>query len=174
MSSHAKKISQFIWTTECEEAFQMMKRLLTTAPILGYPRLDVGFILDTDASNFAIGAVLSQEQEGTERVIAYASRTLNRAEQNYCVTRRELLAVVTFLKHFRHYLYGQQVKVRTDHGALRWLLQFKNPEGQLARWLEVITQYQLTLEHRAGRVHLNADGLSRRPCTDCRHCERLQ
>lgn len=106
-------------------------------------------------------------------MIAYASRTLNRAEQNYCVTRRELLAIVTFLKHFRHYLYGQDVKVRTDHGALRWLMEFKNPEGQLARWLEVISQYRLTLIHRAGRVHMNADGLSRRPCSQCGRLEDI-
>lgn len=173
LTNLTKKDQPFIWTGECEEAFAAMKESLTTAPILAYPRLEVGFILDTDASNFALGAVLSQEQEGRERVIAYASRTLNKAEQNYCVTRRELLAIVVFLKHFRHYLYGQQVRVRTDHGALRWLLQFKNPEGQLARWLEVISQYRLTLEHRAGRIHSNADGLSRRPCVNCRQCEKV-
>ena len=115
--------------------------------------------------------MLSQEEEGRERVIAYASTTLSKAEQNYCVTRRELLAVVYFLKHFRPYLYGQDVTVRTDHGALRWLFNFKNPEGQLARWLEVISQYRLTLVHRAGRQHCNADGLSRRPCRQCGQAE---
>ena len=162
-----EKEQEFIWTTECEEAFQALKHKLITAPILAYPKLGVEFILDTDASNFGVGAVLSQEDDGKERVIAYASRTLNKAEQNYCVTRRELLAIVTFLKHFRHYLYGQSVTVRTDHGALRWLMNTKNPEGQVARWLEVVSQYRLTLVHRAGRIHLNADGLSRRPCSQC-------
>ena len=83
------------------------------------------------------------------------------------VTRRELLAIVTFLKQFRHYLYGHEVLVRTDHGALRWLMNFKDPEGQLARWLEIISRFRLTLQHRAGRIHMNADGLSRRPCTQC-------
>lgn len=171
LTALTEKDQPYIWTTDCEEAFKAMKELLTTAPILAYPRRDVDFILDTDASNFAIGAVLSQEQDGQERVLAYASKTLNRAEQNYCVTRRELLAVVVFLKHFRHYLYGQRLTVRTDHGALRWLMQFKNLEGQLARWLEVITQYQLTLEHRAGQIHSNADGMSRRPCKQCGRLE---
>ena len=166
-----KKDKPFVWTPECENAFITMKGMLTTSPILAYPQRDVDFILDTDASKSAIGAVLSQEQDGKERVIAYASKTLNRAEENYCVTRRELLAIVTFLKHFRHYLYGQRVRVRTDHSALKWLLNFKNPEGQLARWLEVITQYQLTLEHRAGRIHMNADSLSRRPCRQCNRFE---
>ena len=162
-----EKDKPFEWTDECNKAFNDLKEKLMTSPILAYPEFGQPYILDTDASNFGIGAVLSQVQQGTERVIAYGSRTLNRAERNYCVTRRELLAVVHFLKHFKHYLYGQEVLVRTDHGALRWLLDFKSPEGQIARWIEIISQYKLTLQHRPGRVHSNADGLSRRPCTQC-------
>ena len=167
LTALTKKENPFIWTDKCETAFQTLKEKLTTAPILAYPRMGVGFILDTDASQFAIGAVLAQKNEGKEEVTAYGSKTLSPAEQNYCVTRRELLAVVYFLKYFRPYLYGQDVTVRTDHGALTWLLKFKNPEGQLARWLEVISQYKLTIIHRAGRAHSNADGLSRRPCPQC-------
>lgn len=167
LTALTKKENPFIWTDKCETAFQTLKEKLTTAPILAYPRMGVGFILDTDASQFAIGAVLAQKNEGKEEVTAYGSKTLSPAEQNYCVTRRELLAVVYFLKYFRPYLYGQDVTVRTDHGALTWLLKFKNPEGQLARWLEVISQYKLTIIHRAGRAHSNADGLSRRPCSQC-------
>ena len=162
-----EKNQAFIWSPECEHALQTLKEKLITAPILAYPKPGQPFILDTDASNFGIGAVLSQEHDGHERVTAYASRTLNKAERNYCVTRRELLAIVTFLKKFRHYLYGHEVLVRTDHGALRWLMNFKDPEGQLARWLEIISRFRLTLQHRAGRIHMNADGLSRRPCTQC-------
>ena len=120
-----------------------------------------------DASNLAIGAVLSQKHDNTEKVIAYASRTLTKSEQKYCVTRKELLALVHFVKFFRHYLYGKQFTVRTDHGSLRWLTNFKNPEGQLARWLEVIAAYNMKIEHRPGRLHKNADGLSRRPCRQC-------
>ena len=162
-----QKEVQFVWSQDCEEAFQMLKDKLTASPILAYPRVGTPFIMDTDASQYAIGAVLSQEQDERERVVAYGSRTLTPPEQNYCVTRKELLAIIHFLKHFKHYLYGQEVRVRTDHGALTWLLNFKHPEGQLARWLEVITQYQLTLIHRPGRIHRNADGLSRRPCSQC-------
>ena len=110
---------------------------------------------------------MSQVQEGKERVIAYGSKVLSKAERNYCVTRRELLAVVTYLKHYKQYLYGRHVKVRTDHGALRWLTNFKLPEGQLARWLEVIAAYDIEIIHRAGRSHGNADALSRRPCRQC-------
>ena len=87
------------------------------------------------------------------------------------MTRRELLAIVMFLKKFRHYLGGSCVKVRTDHGSLRWLCNFKNPEGQLARWLEVLASFHVELEYRPGKRHQNADGLSRRPCKQCGRME---
>ena len=125
------------------------------------------YILDTDASNFAIGGVLSQVQDSEERVIAYGSKSLKKPERNYCVTRRELLAIVVFLEKYKHYVGGQKVKVRTDSGSLRWLFNFKNPEGQLARWLEFLSIFDLELEYRPGRRHQNADGLSRRPCKQC-------
>jgi hypothetical protein len=83
-----------------------------------------------------IGGVLSQVQDGQERVIAYFSKTLSKAESNYCVTRRELLALVKTLEHFHKYLCGQQFHLRTDHSALTWLLSFKNLEGQAARWTQ--------------------------------------
>ena len=122
------------WTTECSEAFEKLKHLLITAPILAHPDFTQPFILDTDASNQALGAVLSQKIGGTERVLAYASRTLTKSERKYCVTRKELLALVYFVKYFKHYLYGSKFTARTDHNSLRWLLNFKNPEGQVARW----------------------------------------
>lgn len=78
-----------------------------------------------------------------------------------------MLAVVYFVKYFRHYLHGKQFVVRTDHGSLMWLLNFKNPEGQIARWIEVLSSYPLKIEHRQGRSHGNADGLSRIPCKQC-------
>lgn len=76
--------------------------------------------------------------------------------------KKELLAVVTFLKHFRHYLYGRRFLLRTDHSSLRWLTNFKQPEGQLARWLEQLGQYEYDIVHRPGKLHKNADALSRR------------
>jgi hypothetical protein len=163
-----EKEKAFDWNEDCETAFQTLKQALTQSPILGYPRPgEEKFILDTDASGQGIGAVLSQVQDGQEIVIAYGSRSLSKTERNYCVTRQELLAVVYFVKYFRQYLYGQEFKVRTDHAALKWLLNFKNPEGQLARWMEVLAEYNFIIEHRAGRSHGNADGLSRRTCKQC-------
>ena len=100
-------------------------------------------------------------------MIAYASRTLTKSERRYFVTRKELLALVHFVKYFRHYLYGKTFTVRTDHGSLRWLMQLKNPEGQIARWLEILSSYDMKIEHRPGRLHKNADGLSRIPCNQC-------
>lgn len=122
-----EKNRRFEWTSECQSAFEQLKERLTTSPILAYPEPDGQMVLDTDASNFAVGAVLSQIQNGQEKVIAYASKTFKKAERNYCVTRKELLAIVIFLKHFRQYLYGRHITVRTDHGSLRWLTNFKKP-----------------------------------------------
>ncbi|CAC5425553.1 unnamed protein product [Mytilus coruscus] len=143
-----------------------------TSPILTYPCVEKEFILDTDASGTGVGAVLSQiNDDGKECVIAYYSRTLSKTERQYCVTRRELLAIVLAVKHFHHYLYGVNFTVRTDHGTLNWLKNFKNPEGQLTRWLEILGTYTFIIKHRAGLKHGNADGLSRRPCVNCKHCD---
>ncbi|KAF7649234.1 hypothetical protein LDENG_00144740 [Lucifuga dentata] len=95
-----KKHAQFQWTEECRVAFNKFKHLLTTAPVLGYPLDQGNMILDTDMSDVGIGAVLSQVQQGQEHVLAYGSRTLSKTEQNYCTTRRELLAMVDFTSHF--------------------------------------------------------------------------
>ena len=164
----------FVWTSECDVAFHQLKQVLAQAPVLAYPTSEGAFILDTDASNTGIGAVLSQKQGEEEKVIAYFSRSLTKSERQYCVTRKELLALVTAVRHFHHYVYGRHFKVRTDHGALRWLMNFKNPEGQTARWIEILGIYDLEVEHRQGRNHGNADGLSRRPCDNCRYCERSE
>ena len=163
----SSKNTKFDWSSECQAAFEELKRRLTSAPILAYPAEEGQFILDTDASAFAMGGVLSQVHNDEEHVIAYGSKSFKKEERNYCVTRRELLAVVHFLKYYRHYLYGRAVIVRTDHAALRWLCNFKEAEGQLARWLEVLSSYDLKIEHRPGARHQNADALSRRPCHQC-------
>ena len=117
----------FMWTKECESAFNILKMKLTTSPILVYPDLTKPFILDTDASNHSLGAVLSQVHDGKEKVVCCDSRLLSKEERNYCVTRRELLAVVVFTNKFRSYLLGKPFRLRTDHGSLLWLHNFKEP-----------------------------------------------
>uniref|UniRef100_W8B595 RNA-directed DNA polymerase n=1 Tax=Ceratitis capitata TaxID=7213 RepID=W8B595_CERCA len=170
-----RKNRSFEWKTEQEEAFQALKKRLCTAPMLAYPVPGAKFILDTDASGYGIGGVLSQEIDGQEKVVAYYSRSIGKPERNYCVTRRELLALVDCIKHFHKYLYGQHFRVRTDHAALKWLLQFKNPEGQLARWIERLQSYDFAIEHRKGNTHGNADAMSRRPCSiECKHCSKAE
>ena len=130
----------FVWTMEADHAFQKLKHLLTVAPVLGYPTMEDPFVLDMDASLNGVGAVLSQVQDGQERALSYYSHRLSRAERNYCVTRRELLAIVKAIRRFHPYLYGRSFTIRTDYAALRWLLNFKCPEGQIARWLQELQQ----------------------------------
>jgi len=157
----------FEWTDDAQEAFDKLKRALLQTPVLQFPHPDLPCILDTDASDVAIGAVLSQVVEGEERPIAFFSRVLDKAQRNYCSTRRELLAVIASLQHFRQYLIGRHILLRTDHHSLKWLNTFKRPEGILARWIETLSEFDYTIEHRAGKLHCNADGVSRPICKQC-------
>jgi hypothetical protein len=95
----------FEWSPESEIAFRSLKEALCTAPVLGYPRPGEKFIVDTNASYTVIGGVLSQVQDGHEQVVAYFSKTLSKADRKYCMTRRELLAILKTLEHFHKYLY---------------------------------------------------------------------
>ena len=164
-----EKNAKFLWTSECKDAFDELKEALTTSPVLAYPKPDLPFVLDTDASNYALGAVLSQQVDGKEHVIAYMSKALNKHEVAYCVTRKELLAVIVALKSFHCYLYGQEILLRTDNAAVSWMRSLKNPTGQVARWLELLGTYNITVTHRPGYQHRNADALSRNPCKACKH-----
>ena len=104
--------------------------MLVSPPVLIFPDFSKPFILDTDASDFGIGAVLSQaDNDGHERLVAYASRTFAKAECIYSVTHKELLAMITFISHFRQYLLGHTFPLHTDHSSLTWLRNFKQPEG---------------------------------------------
>ena len=141
---------------------------------MGYPETNGEYILDTDASAHAIGGVLSQKQREQERVIAYYSKTVSTPERSYCVTRRELLAVVKSIKHFHPYLYGKNFKLRTDHASLRWLCRRTEPFDQVARWLELLAEFKYTIEHRPGPKHGNADGLSCQRCADCKQCQPIE
>ena len=164
-----QKNATLVWTEDCQKAFDNLKQQLLGKNITAYPQEKGEYILDTDASDFGIGAVLSQIQNGRERVIAYASRSLNKAERNYCVTDRELLAVRYFTDYFRHYLLGRHFLVRTDHQAIRWLFSLKQPKGRVARWIEILSTYDFSVEYRPGKKHGNADGLSR--CINPKDCQ---
>ena len=163
-----KKATDFTWDDRCQRSFEKLQSALCEAPILSYPMDREGFILDCDASDIGIGGVLSQIQDGEEKPICYGSKKLDRQQQRYCITRKELLAAVTFIHQFRHYHLGQEFELRTDHNSLRWLFSFKDPQGQMARWLEVLAQYNFRITHRAGAKHGNADSLSR-SCMDLLH-----
>ena len=131
----------------------------------------------TGASGESVGAIRSQKsEEGDEKVIAYYSKFLSKLERQYCVTRRELLAVVQPISRFHCYLYGQNFKIRTDHSALQWLLRFRHLEGQVARWMEVLGEYDFRIEFRPGKRHQNADTMLRRLCVNhnCKHCDRVE
>lgn len=170
-----RKNVPFCWQQEQQAAFEELKNRVVSAPVLAYPGISSAagsFILDTDASQYlGIGAVLSQQQQdGTERVIAYGSRSLNEHERNYCTTRLEMLALVTFVDYFPYYLLGRKFCIRTDHQSLQWLTSFKEPEGQVARWLECLQEYDYEIQHRPGKQHNNAESLSRRPRRDHGEC----
>ena len=163
LNALTKKGARFDWTTGCNDAFNALKDALISAAVLALPTEDGGFVLDTDASDSGIGAVLSQIQDGVERPVCYASQGYSKHEKNYNVTRKELLAVVTFTKKFRQYLLGRPFVIRTDHAALQWLKRTPEPIGQQARWLEILEEFDYDIQHRPGRNHGNADALSRRP-----------
>jgi len=129
-------------------------------------------IVDADASLLGAGCILSQVQDGKERVIAYYSHAFNRQERNYCVMRRELLAIVLALKRFEPYLMIRRFAIRTDHSSLKWLQTLRYPEQQLFRWLTLNQTFDFEIFYQAGRLHTAADGLSRRPCEEnCKQCQ---
>ena len=156
-------------------AFDTLKACLLQAPILGFPTEEGRFILDTDASLFAVGGggggggILNKLQDDREVVIAYTSRSLRLSQRRYCTTRREMLAAVSMCTHFCSYLRGAQFTLRTDHRSLWWLQKFRNSDGMLARWYMLLGQFSITFEYRPGAPHTNADGLSRHCWTNRLH-----
>lgn len=139
------------------ESFETLKTLLVNDPILAFPDFSQPFTLNTDASNFALGAVLSQNN----RPICYASRTLNKHEINYSVIEKELLAVVWSTKYFRPYLFGRKFTIETDHKPLEWLFSVKEPNSKLVRWRLKLSEFDYEIRYKKGTCNGNADALSR-------------
>jgi transposase InsO family protein len=156
-----KKDAKFEWNEAQEHAFQKLKSKLTTQPILQYPDFTKEFIVTTDASNGGLGAVLSQGEVGKDLPVAYASRSLNKAETHYSTSEKELLAIVWALKYFRPYLYGRKFKIVTDHKPLIWLMNVKDPGSRLLRWRIKLEEYHYEILYKRGSLNANADALSR-------------
>ena len=170
----------FKWTDEYQQNFEPLKHDLITAPVLAFPHPTAPYILDSDASGNAMGAVLSQVVDGQERVVAYAAKAFHKTQRHYCTTLRELAAVVTFVKKFRKYLYGRKFTIRTDHASLVWLARFRDSDDMLACWFAYLYTYDWDIQHRPGIRHGNADAMSRFPLgtkiigcnrNGCRDCD---
>ncbi|WVZ80465.1 hypothetical protein U9M48_027936 [Paspalum notatum var. saurae] len=156
MTSLTKKNAKYLWGPKCKEAFQTLKKLLTTAPVLLQPDVTKPFDVYCDASGNGLGCVLMQE----ERVIAYVSRQLRKHEANYPT----LAAVVHALKIWRHYLLGNTCHIYTDHKSLKYILTQPELYMRQRRWLELIKDYNLEIHYHPGKANVVADALSRKDC----------
>ncbi|XP_065368079.1 uncharacterized protein LOC135960632 [Calliphora vicina] len=153
---------KFVWTPEAQQAFEQIKDLLSSAPILSNPDFEKKFFVHCDASDFGIGAVLVQlDNNNEEKPIAFMSRKLNSAQRNYSVTERECLAAIEAIQRFRCYLELQKFEVITDHSSLVWLMKQPNLSGRLARWALKLQAYNFTISHRKGKENIVPDALSR-------------
>lgn len=161
MTQCLKKGSKITLNENYVECFEKCKTLLINDPILQYPDFSKEFILTTDASNFAIGAVLSQGVIGADKPISFASRTLNTSEINYSTIEKELLAIVWATKYFRPYLFGRKFKIVTDHRPLQWVMNIKEPNSRLTRWRLYLSEFDFTVIFKQGKNNTNADALSR-------------
>jgi hypothetical protein len=156
-----KKDADFNWSDLCREAFTRLKEVLSKRPLLQYPDFSRPFVVTTDASNVAKGAILSQESIGSDLPISYISRTLNKAEINYSTMEKELLAIVWAVKQFRPYIYGRKFTVVTDHKPLTWLFNVMDPGARLVRWRLQLEEYEYDIIYKPGMLNSNADALSR-------------
>jgi hypothetical protein len=160
------KKGPFIWTEEAEKSFNTLHEALVKVTRLAYPEVEWPFEIHSDACDYGIGAALVQRDETGERPIAFASRLLTKAERNYSITEKECLALVWAVKKFHCYIWGAEVKLVTDHHALCWLTTKKDLAGRLARWALSVQTNQPVIIYKSGRLHENADALSRYPIAE--------
>lgn len=156
-----KKSRKFEWSSECEASFIKLKEYLVGAPILSCPDYSLPFVVQTDASGYGIGAVLTQPRPEGDAVVCFLSRSLSKQERNYSTTERECLAVLWAIEKLRCYLEGIPFTVVTDHYSLVWLKNLREPTGRLARWAVRMQQYDFQIVHRKGKENVVPDALSR-------------
>ena len=162
LHDQTKTSKKIPWTNKTTESFELLKKLLTQAPVLARPDFNRDFILVTDASRNGLGCILTQlDDNGHEHPIIYASRSLKSSEVNYGVSKLECLAVIWAVKKFRPYLLGKKFTIITDHSALKGLLNTTNPTGIIARWITILSEYEYDIRYRPGKVNESADFLSR-------------
>ncbi|KAL0159612.1 hypothetical protein M9458_043337, partial [Cirrhinus mrigala] len=149
------------WTPSTEEAFAQIKTALTSSPVLRAPDFSCPFLLQTDASDTGLGAVLSQIQEGEEHPIIYISRKLSTAERKYAAVEKEALAIKWAVLELRYYLLGRKFTLVTDHAPLQWMARAKDTNARVTRWFLALQDFHFEVRHRAGAANANADGLSR-------------
>lgn len=156
----SRKGTIFNWSNECQQAFEELKKALVDSKLLEFPNFTGNntFILKTDASGYALGAVLSNSNN---KPVAFASRSLNKAERNYCTIEKELLAIVWGVKHFRPYLYGKKFHIISDHKPLLALFGMKNPSSRLTKFRLTLEEYDFTISYIKGSENVTADALSR-------------
>lgn len=170
-----KKGVAYNWGERQNNAFEELKERLINPPILQYPDFTKPFIVTTDASNEALGAVLSQgEKIGEDLPVAYASRSLNKAEMNYSTTEKELLAIVFSVKQFRPYIYGRRFTVVTDHKPLTWIFRVNDPSSRLLKWRLKLEEYDYEVIYKQGKLNSNADALSRIRSDEQAHTDKDQ
>ncbi|KAK1648282.1 hypothetical protein QYE76_066087 [Lolium multiflorum] len=151
----------FVFDDDCKEAFETLKKALTTAPVVEPPDWNLPFEIMCDASDFAVGAVLGQRVDKKLNVIHYASKTLDAAQRNYATTEKELLAVVFACDKFRPYVVDSKVTIHTDHAAIRYLMTKKDAKPRLIRWVLLLQEFDLHIIDRKGADNPVADNLSR-------------
>ena len=163
-----KKGVLYEWTKSHEQSFQILRQSLIESPILKFANMDISsknFVLQTDASKYQISAVLLQEAEdGILHPISYASRILKSAENNYCATKLELTAIIFGLQKYRYYLLGRPFEIQCDHKALTFIQSIRKPSPMLARYIEVLSEYNFTISYLKGKHNYLADALSRNVC----------
>ena len=157
-----KNPTKLKWLDVHERAFLDLKEAIQKPPVLRPPHWDEEFILQVDASNRGLGAILCQKgKDGEEHPVAYASRKLQPREQKLSTTEKECLGIVWAVELFRYYLYGRTFTLQTDHNPLVWLNQVRDKSRKLLRWSVTLQEYDMVIEHKSGRNHCNVDALSR-------------